>query len=67
MEAKQIIGRVWRMGQIHRVIVYHLLAIGTSDMTMSALAFGKGEMLKRFTTSNERSMCDVPFFPESLR
>ena len=52
---KQIVGRVWRMGQRDGVIVYHILAQDTPDLTMSALANGKALALEAFTMTDRLS------------
>lgn len=45
---RQIRGRIYRQGQTKKVYCYHLLADGTSDMIIAALAGGKKNMMESF-------------------
>jgi hypothetical protein len=49
MEVKQTIGRCWRHGQTETVHVYFVLAPGTVDEILSAIANGKLLMMTHFT------------------
>lgn len=44
----QIIGRVWRHGQTKEVLVYRVLALGTTDIIVSGVAMHKQHMLQGF-------------------
>ncbi|KAM6488891.1 P-loop containing nucleoside triphosphate hydrolase protein [Amanita muscaria] len=46
----QIVGRAHRLGQTRPVHVYHLLAIGTTDVIISSMAREKDEMLQALLT-----------------
>ncbi|KAM6488893.1 P-loop containing nucleoside triphosphate hydrolase protein [Amanita muscaria] len=46
----QIIGRAHRLGQTRPVHVYHLLAIGTTDVIISSMAREKNDMLQALLT-----------------
>ncbi|TDL13439.1 P-loop containing nucleoside triphosphate hydrolase protein, partial [Rickenella mellea] len=48
----QFIGRAYRMPQKKHVYVYHLIALGTTDVLMCRMAQGKSEMLKEFLQRN---------------
>lgn len=50
---EQIIGRAWRRGQEKTVRVYNMIALGTTDVMMSAMAKTKGDMLRAFVMKNE--------------
>ncbi|KAI0730232.1 P-loop containing nucleoside triphosphate hydrolase protein, partial [Fomitopsis betulina] len=48
----QTIGRVWRMGQQRQVIVYRLIAIGSPDVFLNTISFGKAFMHAAFVKSD---------------
>ena len=48
----QTIGRVWRLGQERQVLVYRLIAIGSPDVFLNTIAFGKGFMHAAFVKSD---------------
>ncbi|TFK60422.1 P-loop containing nucleoside triphosphate hydrolase protein [Pluteus cervinus] len=45
---QQIIGRAWRLGQTLQVRVFLVVALGTTDITMTTMASGKDAMLNAF-------------------
>ena len=49
-EYEQLIGRVWRHGQKKEVIVYFVLALGTSDIFFRNVSLDKGLMHKVLTS-----------------
>ena len=46
-------GRVHRPPQSREVWIFHVLALGTSDVVMSSLARGKKEMLNAFVSKQD--------------
>ena len=46
----QIVGRAHRLGQTRPVYVYHLLAVGTTDVIISSMAREKNDMLQALLT-----------------
>ncbi|KAM6491331.1 P-loop containing nucleoside triphosphate hydrolase protein [Amanita muscaria] len=57
----QIIGRAHRLGQEKPVHVYHLLAVGTTDVIISSMAREKNDMLKALLT---RTIKEAPALEE---
>ncbi|KAG8721160.1 hypothetical protein FRC09_008339 [Ceratobasidium sp. 395] len=49
-ELMQILGRLWRRGQLEQVIMYRLIAAGTADATLLGIANGKELMSNHLTT-----------------
>ncbi|TDL13173.1 P-loop containing nucleoside triphosphate hydrolase protein, partial [Rickenella mellea] len=47
-DEEQFIGRAWRPPQKKQVWVYHLIALGTTDVLMCGMARGKSAMLDEF-------------------
>ncbi|KAF4611118.1 hypothetical protein D9613_006452 [Agrocybe pediades] len=54
-EEHQIIGRIYRQGQTHRVVCYHILAENTADIVLARLAHGKLQMLEAFLSTDKAS------------
>ncbi|KAF8597007.1 hypothetical protein BDV93DRAFT_513682 [Ceratobasidium sp. AG-I] len=59
METKQMIGRVWRHGQLEQVIVYHILCPGTVDELLCGYANSKGVLHSWFL--ERRALSDKLF------
>ncbi|KIL63772.1 hypothetical protein M378DRAFT_11866 [Amanita muscaria Koide BX008] len=60
----QIVGRAHRLGQTRPVHVYHLLAIGTTDVIISSMAREKDEMLQALLT---RTIKEAPGLNDAFR
>ena len=52
-EEHQIRGRLYRQGQKHDVVCYHLIAQNTADMVLSSLAQGKKQMMEAFLSTDK--------------
>ncbi|KAF4584742.1 hypothetical protein EYR38_001973 [Pleurotus pulmonarius] len=59
---EQIIGRSARLTQEHAVHVYHLLALGTTDVIMARMARQKGEMLKTLLSKEKNEKLEAVFY-----
>ncbi|TFK60078.1 hypothetical protein BDN72DRAFT_905285 [Pluteus cervinus] len=56
--AGQVIGRAWRYGQRMKVIVFHILALETSDVMMTSMAGHKGKMLQSLLSKSRNKYLD---------
>ncbi|KAF4598990.1 hypothetical protein EYR40_006078 [Pleurotus pulmonarius] len=64
---EQIIGRSARLTQEHPVHVYHLVALGTTDVLMSTMAREKGEMLRTLFTKERNENLERVFHGRLLK
>ena len=55
---QQINGRVWRYGQIHPVIIYHLLACGTTDIVMNGMANEKNTLIRALVNAEKNTILE---------
>ncbi|KAJ8688852.1 hypothetical protein PTI98_013597 [Pleurotus ostreatus] len=62
---EQIIGRSARLTQENAVHVYHLLALGTTDVIMARMARQKGEMLKTLLSKEKNEKLEAVFYGRS--
>ncbi|KAI9069960.1 hypothetical protein FKP32DRAFT_1558701 [Trametes sanguinea] len=51
-EMEQLIGRVWRHPQSKRVLIYSLIAVGTSDVFLNTISRDKGTMQSGFMNTD---------------
>ncbi|KAF7416476.1 hypothetical protein PC9H_002742 [Pleurotus ostreatus] len=59
---EQIIGRAARLTQENAVHVYHLVALGTTDVLMSTMAREKGEMLATLFSKEKNEKLEEVFY-----
>ena len=55
---QQINGRVWRYGQMHPVIIYHLLVCGTTDIVMNGMANEKNMLIAALVKAGKNSILE---------
>jgi SNF2 family DNA or RNA helicase len=59
-EDRQLIGRLWRNGQDKIVIVYRVIALGTTDVLLNNIAFDKEAIMDAFTTASGALSMSMP-------